>query len=117
MSLTVVNIFIMNMLYFKITSKNERNTSDSEFIKPYPKNLQIGNLKCENPFPMEHEQFYKDPNTLPNDDFQCNTIIHRPNSPCMALNIGRPNTPLPISDSSKNTSSQSYPIQGRSVQK
>ena len=115
MNLTEVNTFIINLLYFKISSKCKRNTSDSEFIKPYPKNLQYGNLRCEDPFPMEYEQLYKDPTIVFNDDFQCNTIIHEPNSSCMTLNIGRPNTPLPISNSSKNASSKSYPIQGRSV--
>ena len=100
MNLAVVDIFIINLLHFKISSKNKCNTSDSEFIKPYPKNLHIGSLKRENPFPMKHEEFYKDPTIVFNDDFQCNTIIHEPNSSCMALNIGPTNTPLPISDSS-----------------
>ena len=115
MNLTVVNVFIINLLYFKISSKSKHSTSDSQFIKPYPQNLQIGTLKSENSFPMKQKEFYKDPTIVFNDEFQCNTIIHRPNSPCMAMNIGSSNTPLPISESSKNTSSKSYPIQGRSV--
>ena len=61
---------------------------------------------------MKHEESYKDPTIVFNDDFQCNTIIHEPNSSCMALNINPTNMHLPVSDSSKNTS---YPIQGMSV--
>ena len=88
-------------------------------MEPYPKNLRINDFRVESPIPMTLERLADDPYIVSEDQDQCNTIVHEPNSRCLTSKIESQTTSttsaLPISYPSKVPSPLPDWIKGRTM--
>ena len=84
-------------------------------MEPCQKHLQDSKFRYENLGPKTLEKLQIYPKTVSTDEFQCNTIIHEPNSTCLTWNNESPTSTPAIHPSSSIATTKSHMTQGRYV--